>query len=147
MRGVERQWRPIVLLLATQGLVGCAGSDGADDNDDDKGGGGPTGVLWSADRARCEAICEDAQTEGCADFDHGACVNGCVDAEDFMEETTECEGVFREYLSCVEIQNPVCLAVPDPDAPGSEACNDEAIEYYECVIDYCVDYPSKDWCR
>ena len=137
----SRWWRALVLGFVMQGLVGCAGKDASGD------GSGPRGVVWSDDRTRCESICEKIQNEGCTDFDHGACVKDCVDAEDFMEETTQCEADFRAFLSCVESQSSACIAIPDPDAPGSEACNDEAVEYGECLIDYCADNPAKDWCK
>jgi len=140
-----RWWAAIAGVIIGAGVVGCAGNSGSDDDDDDGGSGG---LTLSADRVRCEVLCEEAYARGCADFDHGQCIKGCVDAEDFIEETTECESTFQSFLSCLENQSYICDTLYDPDLPTTEpACNDQAVGYAECLVDYCADNPSKDWCE
>jgi hypothetical protein len=41
----------------------------------------------------------------------------------------------------------ICDALYDPDKPTiEEECRDEAKEYGDCLEDYCIDHPNKDWC-
>jgi len=96
----------------------------------------------------CYDLCDDAYEEGCSDFDHGACVKGCVDQEDFSDETDECDDVFEKFIDCVSDEDNICDTLYDPDHPTDEPkCNDEAIDYAECAADYCADHASKDWCE
>jgi hypothetical protein len=95
----------------------------------------------------CYDLCDDMQDEGCNDFDHGACVHGCVDYDDFVEETDKCEDKYDEVLDCVSDLDDICEALYDPDKPTEEPeCNDEVTDYAECLTDYCTDHPNKDWC-
>jgi len=95
----------------------------------------------------CYDLCDDAQDEGCSDFDHGECVKGCVDQEDFSDTAEDCDDDFEKFVDCAADQDSVCDSIPDPDEPGEEKCNDERTEYLECLIDYCTDHSAKDWCK
>jgi hypothetical protein len=95
----------------------------------------------------CYDICDDAQDEGCTDFDHDDCVHGCVAQEDFSEVSDECDSEFEKYVDCVADLDNICKAVPDPDEPDEEECNDERLDYIECVVDYCADHSNRDWCN
>lgn len=109
----------------------------------------PFAVACGSD---CYDLCEDQQDEGCKNFDHGSCVHGCVDQEDFFEETDECENDYDKVLDCVTDLDDICDAVPEAATPTNPTpdepeCADEVADYTECVLDYCADHPNKDWCK
>jgi hypothetical protein len=106
----------------------------------------PFAVACGSD---CYDLCDDALDEGCERFDHGDCVHGCTDAEDFFEEDDKCEDKFDEIVDCVADLDDVCdyASGPDPaDTTPEIECEDEVKEYVECYQGYCEDHPNKDWC-
>ena len=95
----------------------------------------------------CYDLCDDALDEGCKHFDHDDCVHGCVSQEDMSETSDECDSEHEKLVDCVTELDDICDAVPDPDEPGEEKCNDQRSEYMDCMADYCVDHDSRDWCK
>jgi hypothetical protein len=107
----------------------------------------PFAVACGSD---CYDLCDEALDEGCVRFDHGDCVHGCVDAEDFFEDDDKCEEKFDEIVDCVSDLDDVCdyASAPDPDdaTPEEPECSDEVEAYVKCYQNYCEDHPNKDWC-
>jgi hypothetical protein len=94
----------------------------------------------------CYDLCDDALDEGCERFDHGECVHGCVDAEDFFEEDDKCEEKYDELVSCIADLDDVCDFASTPESADDIECKDEVEDYSKCFVNYCEDHPKKDWC-
>jgi hypothetical protein len=104
----------------------------------------PFAMACSSD---CHDVCEDMLDEGCENYDNGSCEHACVDYDDFVEEDDKCESKMDDYIECVYDLDDICDALWDPDKPDQEEeCRDEAVEYAECLADYCADHPKRDWC-
>lgn len=95
----------------------------------------------------CYDLCDDALDEGCERFDHGECIHGCVDAEDFFDEDDKCEEKYDAIVDCASDLDDICDYASGPeDAEDDIECEDEAEAYAKCFIKYCEDHPKKDWC-
>jgi hypothetical protein len=120
-------------------LVACAGSSG--DEDDGSYGGG------SSRRQRCVSLCDRMQAVGCANFDHGSCIHGCVDADDATTGDGQCAATYDAVLSCATRVSDVCTLVIDPESSVAEpACSDETVDYADCLVAYCTAHPNEDYC-
>ncbi len=96
----------------------------------------------------CEDLCDDAKEEDCKDVDHDDCVHNCIVVEDLQADTDKCDDDYDSFLSCVNDQSDICDAFePDEDEPEKlKKCNSELIDLQECIVDYCKDHESRDYC-
>jgi hypothetical protein len=90
-------------------------------------------------------MCDRMQATGCTSFDHGDCFQFCTDADDLATDG-QCATQFDAYESCVSGLPDICTANSSPDSTVEPACSDKVAAYGECVLAYCNDNPSKDYC-
>jgi len=95
----------------------------------------------------CKDICDNAQDDGCKDFDHDECVHTCVSQDDFSNSSDLCDKTFDKLISCVADLDDVCdFASYYLSDPTKLKCDDEYTDYRTCLADYCDKHTSKDWC-
>ena len=118
------------LVLST--LVGCGGNVTVETTGGDggSGGGGNTGSTSTSPpepTAFCSSICTQAGQYGCLD---GTSVSEC---------TQGCLGIFDQYPDCggqiVALYNCAVQDLANGCNSGTNACEDEAIAFSDCVSD------------
>jgi len=96
----------------------------------------------------CEGLCDDARDEDCKNSDHDGCIQLCTMADDMKDDTDKCSSEFDDLISCVGEQDDVCdFYETDSDTGKRKKCNSELTDYAECVVEYCGDHESRDYCK
>jgi len=136
-RTLARVSVPLLLLLALPSACGSTKSDFNDASGGTGGTGGTASGTLSTLLARCNGLCDKAQSAKCGNDTQG-CHTNCSDSLDVYQHCTD---EYDALLDCAEALSSVCSLY---DSSG--ACDSEFGDYTHCSNAYCLANPSDAIC-